>query len=80
LEFREATGFLDKAARLVGSARVRDEIARVLEMDLLTVPSFGEALFDEFRAVTLLTDPQLTVFYQVLYAENLIEFVDIEPV
>ena len=55
-------------------------IARVLEMDLLTVPSFGEALFDEFRAVTLLTDPQLTVFYQVLYAENLIEFVDIEPV
>ena len=77
---REAPGFLEKAVSLVGSAEQWDEMALNFSLRLCRAPYFGEEILPQFRALTVLTDPQLTVYYLVIEGDNAVELIDIEQV
>jgi hypothetical protein len=78
--YREADGFLDRAVQLVGSAEEWDEISLNFAPLLCNAPDYGEVVVGDLRAISLLTDPPLTVYYRVIEHERAVEMLTVEPV
>jgi hypothetical protein len=77
---RCAPGFVEHAAKLIGSFRAWDEIQETFDQYLSRIPDYGHEVTGELRAISLLTDPLLTVYYTVIHDDHVLELLEVKLV
>jgi hypothetical protein len=77
---RCAPGFIERAAELIGSVEAWDEIQETFDQYLSRIPDYGHVVIGELRAISLLSNPLLTVYYTVIHDDRVVELLELELV
>lgn len=77
---RCGAGFLDHAVALIGSVVAWDDIQEMFDLYLSRIPERGHRVVGELYGLTLMTQPPLTVFYNIIYDDHVVELLEVELV